>query len=73
MVVADQFLAIYQTQAGSQFCYDPYWDLISLIDILFGEPEVYAGWIALGVTGLTKDLMIQRLDAYMLSLLERCD
>jgi len=36
-----------------------------------GEPEVYAGWTALGVTGLTDALMRERSDAYMASLAKR--
>ncbi|MDF2683718.1 MAG: aminoglycoside phosphotransferase, partial [Brevibacillus sp.] len=47
---ADAFLTAYQSYAGESFRYDPYWDLLSLTDILFGKPQVYAGWTALGVT-----------------------
>ncbi|MDQ8738524.1 aminoglycoside phosphotransferase family protein [Paenibacillus sp. LHD-38] len=68
---ADAFLNAYEKHAGSRFQYEPYWDLLSLIDILFGPPSVYPGWPAFGVTGLTDALMIQRLDAYMLSLLDK--
>lgn len=68
---ADQFLSAYQKHAGPEFNYDPYWDLLSLIDILFGPPKVYPGWEAFGVTGLTDKLMEERLDKYMISLLER--
>ncbi|MBM7563875.1 phosphotransferase family protein [Paenibacillus sacheonensis] len=66
---ADEFLAAYCRHAGDAFAYDPYWDLVSLIDFAFWEPEVYGGWTALGVTGLTRDLMIERLDDYLLQLL----
>ncbi|WP_249313267.1 phosphotransferase family protein [Lederbergia citrea] len=68
---ADAFLRAYKTQAGKSFNYDPYWDLVSLIDILFGPPEVYPGWTALGITGLSDQLIAERTDAYMLSLLKR--
>jgi hypothetical protein len=53
------------------FTYDPYWDLLSLIEILIGPPKVYPGWTAFGVTGLTDELMEERLDSYLLSLLKR--
>lgn len=68
---ADAFLNAYKKHADPSFQYEPYWDLIALIDILFGPPTVYAGWPAFGVTGLTDALMVERLDKYMLSLLER--
>ncbi len=68
---ADAFLAAYERHAGPSFSYDSYWDLLSLIDILFGPPVVYPGWTALGVTGLTDQRMMERLDAYLKSLLNR--
>ncbi|MFC4559536.1 phosphotransferase family protein [Virgibacillus kekensis] len=66
---ANGFLQAYQRYA-SDFLYDPYWDLRTLIDILGGPPEVYAGWADFGVTGLTDDMMEERLDKYVVSLLE---
>ncbi len=41
------------------------WDLLSVINILFGPPKVYEGWAAFGVTGLTNKIMEQRLDNYI--------
>ncbi|WP_248925250.1 phosphotransferase family protein [Paenibacillus hamazuiensis] len=70
---ADAFLSAYGICAGSAFRYDPYWDLLSLIEALPGPPGVYPGWTALGVTGLTDRLMIERLDAYLKSLLARTE
>lgn len=68
---ADAFLSAYQRKAGKAFTYDPYWDILSVIDILFGPPKVYPGWTALGVTGLTDKMMEERLDKYLESLLLR--
>ncbi|WP_308637158.1 phosphotransferase family protein [Paenibacillus silvisoli] len=68
---ADEFLTLYQSYAGAAFTYDPYWDLVSLIDYAYWAPEVYPGWTALGMTGLTTELIVERLDRYLLSLLER--
>ncbi|MDF2958836.1 MAG: hypothetical protein K0S39_571 [Paenibacillus sp.] len=68
---ADAFLSAYRRLAGPAFTYDPYWDLLSVIDTLFGPPKVYPGWTAFGVTGLTNELMVERLDTYMMSLLRR--
>jgi len=33
VAVADQFLESYQKHTGRNFAYDPYWDIISLLDI----------------------------------------
>jgi aminoglycoside phosphotransferase (APT) family kinase protein len=68
---ADLFLAAYQDYTADFFTYEPYWDLLSLADILDGPPEVYSGWTALGVTGLMNQLMEERLDEYLVSLLGR--
>jgi aminoglycoside phosphotransferase (APT) family kinase protein len=68
---ADAFLKAYMKHASPSFQYEPYWDLLSLVDILFGPPTVYAGWAAFGVKGLTDALMADRLDNYMLSLLTK--
>lgn len=71
--VADEFLSAYQVYAGKDFIYDPYWDLVSLVDVLFGPPEVYPGWEAFGFTGLTDKLMEERMDKYAVSLVEKAD
>ncbi|RED51181.1 phosphotransferase family enzyme [Cohnella lupini] len=68
---ADEFLSAYRKYAGASFEYDPYWDLVTLLDFSDGEPEVYRGWTDLGVTGLTTELVIERLDSYLVSLLDR--
>jgi aminoglycoside phosphotransferase (APT) family kinase protein len=68
---ADDFLASYRDHAGASFTYDPYWDLVTLIDFAYWQPEIYGGWTALGVTGLTIEMMIERLDYYLISLLNR--
>lgn len=64
VATADAFLTAYQHTAGANFTYHVYWDLVSLVDILFGPPTVYSGWTAFGVTGLTDPMMERRLDAY---------
>lgn len=69
--IADEFLAAYRHYAGASFTYDPYWDLVTLIDFAYWPPEVYGGWTALGVTGLTDEIIGERLDSYLISLLKR--
>jgi aminoglycoside phosphotransferase (APT) family kinase protein len=71
--IADRFLEAYQRHAGGQFSYHPYWDLLSLTDILDGPPSVYAGWAEFGISGLSDELIRHRLDEYLLSLLDRFD
>nr|AIA18022.1 Phosphotransferase enzyme family [uncultured bacterium] len=71
VATADAFLEKYQRLAGAEFSYQPYWDILALFDILFGPPQVYPGWPAFGFTGLTEQILMERLDLYLLSLLER--
>ncbi|WP_318616093.1 aminoglycoside phosphotransferase family protein [Sporosarcina sp. YIM B06819] len=66
--VADLFLEAYKKHAGSSFTYDLYWDIVSAFDFLDGPPTVYSGWEAFGVTGLTDEMMEQRMDAFVGSL-----
>lgn len=68
---ADEFLNAYQAVAGSDFNYDPYWDLMAVVEVLPGPPDVYSGWTAHGVTHLDDALMRERVDAYLSSLLAR--
>ncbi|CAG7599874.1 hypothetical protein PAESOLCIP111_00347 [Paenibacillus solanacearum] len=68
---ADAFLSAYRQYAGDSFAYDPYWDLVTLIDFAYWPPEVYKGWTDLGFTGLTTELVAERLDLYLLSILDR--
>ncbi|GAA0603677.1 hypothetical protein GCM10009001_20910 [Virgibacillus siamensis] len=70
---ADGFLRDYRELAGSRFTYEPYWDVVSVADMLVGPPEVYPGWEAFGVTGLTDDIMKERLDQYVVSLMARVE
>lgn len=71
--VANEFLSAYERHAGPAFSYDPYWDLISLTDILDGSPAVYQGWQAFGMKGLSDELVRYRLDEYLMSLMDRFD
>ena len=69
--VADLFLKAYEEHVGISFTYDPYWDIVSAFDSLNGPPVVYPGWEAFGVTGLSDEMMVERLDNYMGSLLKK--
>ena len=69
--LADEFLSSYIAQAGSDFQYDPYWDLMSVVELLPGPPGMYAGWRAAGVPNITGVVMRERVDAYVGSLVAR--
>jgi aminoglycoside phosphotransferase (APT) family kinase protein len=67
VAVADDFLKAYIAEAGSEFKYDPYWDLMSVVELLPGPPSMYEGWRASGVPGISNALMRERLDNYVKS------
>ncbi|MNN57723.1 hypothetical protein D3C81_1727220 [compost metagenome] len=69
---ADDFLSAYlKASGGSCEAANPYWDMLSLIEILPGPPEVYKGWTDLGYDDLSPELIAERLDEYAESLLNR--
>ncbi|MNN02825.1 homoserine kinase [compost metagenome] len=69
---ADDFLAAYlKAPGGCHEAANPYWDMLSLIEILPGPPEVYRGWTDLGYDELSPELIAERLDEYAESLLNR--
>jgi len=69
--VADDFLAAYTTAAGSDFQYDPHWDLMSVVELLPGPPSMYEGWRAAGFPSISNTIMRERVDAYVASVVAR--
>jgi aminoglycoside phosphotransferase (APT) family kinase protein len=69
--VADQFLSAYLAEAGREFKYDPYWDLMSVVELLPGPPSMYEGWRASGIANISSAVMRERVDAYVLSVVSR--
>lgn len=69
--VADDFLEAYVEAAGSDFTYDPYWDLMSVVELLPGPPGMYEGWSAAGFPRINNALMRERVDAYVASVVAR--
>jgi aminoglycoside phosphotransferase (APT) family kinase protein len=69
--VADEFLAAYQSEAGSDFEYHPYWDLMTVVELLPGPPSMYAGWSAAGHPPINRSTMRERVDAYVASVVAR--
>jgi aminoglycoside phosphotransferase (APT) family kinase protein len=68
---ADRFLQAYQSLAGASFAYHPYWDLIALIELLPGPPGVYEGWPAFGFHHLNEEVVLERVDQYLVSVMAR--
>jgi len=71
VAVADDFLAAYMEVAGPEFEYNPYWDLISVVELLPGPPTMYEGWRASGVADISNELMGERVDQYVASVVAR--
>ena len=69
--VADEFLTAYAAEAGSEFQYDPYWDLMSVVELLPGPPAMYEGWRASGVRNISNAVMRERVDDYVASVVAR--
>ena len=68
---ADRFLDAYQKLAGPRFAYEPFWDLITVVEFLPGPPGVYEGWPAFGLTRLDEETIRGRVDEYVSSLVAR--
>jgi len=43
------FLIYYEKFSERRFVYDPYWDIISLFNVLADPLTVYLGWSAFGI------------------------
>jgi aminoglycoside phosphotransferase (APT) family kinase protein len=69
--VADDFLAAYIRRAGTDFDYDPYWDLMTVVEMLPGPPGMYDGWLAGGVKHIPGATIVERLGAYVTSVVDR--
>ena len=68
---ADDFLAAYIAAAGSDFRYEPYWDLMSVVELLPGPPSMYEGWRAAGMPNISNTEMRERVDQYVQSVVAR--
>ena len=67
----DRFLELCRESMGAYWTYNPFWDLMSILDIGPGGMEVYSAWPAFGLVGLTPALLVERNDAYLESVLAR--
>ncbi len=71
--IADRFLFHCQASMRAYWAYDPFWDLMTFIELLPGPPSVYPPWPDFGLPHLTAALMAERNEHYLVSLLNRCD
>jgi hypothetical protein len=69
--VADRVLRAWRSVAGSSFVHHPCWDLLVLIEVLPGPPDVYPPWIDFGLRGLTGEVMRRRVEEYLVSVMAR--
>ena len=69
--MADEFLSAYIDAAGAEFDYNPYWDLMSVVELLPGPPTMYEGWRAGGLTPIKSATMRERVDDYVVSVIDR--
>jgi aminoglycoside phosphotransferase (APT) family kinase protein len=67
---ADEFLTAYCDAAGG-FTYDPYWDLDSLLDMCLAGPSYYPPWQQFGLGAIPAQVLRQRADAYLESVMGR--
>lgn len=69
VATADRFLEAYRAEAGASFEYHPFWDLMTLIELLPGPPGIYPGWPTFGIIDLDEELVRARVDDYLTSLI----
>ena len=66
--MADLFLHAY-IRYSKDFTYNPYFDIVTVLDFVDEPLTVYKGWTDLGVEGLTDRLMEERMDLYLESII----
>jgi aminoglycoside phosphotransferase (APT) family kinase protein len=67
--VAERFLRACRAVVGSSFEHHPCWDLLVLIETLPGPPSVYPPWFDFGMQGLTDEIVQERVDEYLVSVM----
>lgn len=67
---ANKFLELYLSLEGTDNTYHPYWDLMAILELLPGPPDVYAPWKMFGHAYLNKEMLKQRTEEYLANVLE---
>jgi aminoglycoside phosphotransferase (APT) family kinase protein len=66
--VADEFLETY-CKIAAGFEYHPYWDVDGLLDMSLPTPEFYPPWKDFGLGDISAEVLQQRADAYLESVM----
>ncbi|MBP5973452.1 aminoglycoside phosphotransferase family protein [Brasilonema sp. CT11] len=67
---ADQFLDAY-TAISVKFDYHPYWDIDSILEMSLPQPTFYKPWQDFGLSVIAPELLRDRIDAYLESVIRR--
>jgi len=67
---ADQFLEMY-IQASSNFKYNAYWDIDSILNMCLPFPEFYKPWREFGMESVAPEVLQRRTEDYLNSVIER--
>jgi aminoglycoside phosphotransferase (APT) family kinase protein len=66
---ADKFLGHYIAISG--YAFQPFWDLLNLMEFIPGPPEMYRPWVEFGLDEIPQETLIERFDQYFASIMER--
>ena len=66
---AERFLHHYHSLAPESQPYNPFWDLMALLEFTSNAPGIYPPWRQFGLTSLTSNLIRQRLEEHLVSVL----
>jgi aminoglycoside phosphotransferase (APT) family kinase protein len=66
---ADRFLQHYLALAPESQPYNPFWDLMALLEFTANAPGIYPPWRQFGLSSLNTTIIRQRLDEYLLKVL----
>lgn len=67
---ADRFLKTY-SEVSEGFEYNPYWDVDAILDTCFPRPKFYTPWRDFGLDIIQPQMLNQRVDAYLESVMSR--
>lgn len=66
---AHAFLCAYQ-EAAPEFIHERYWDIDAILDMCLPAPSFYKPWTQFGLPMIPQEILNQRLDAYLLKIME---
>ena len=69
--VAERFRQAYFEVGDAASAYHPYWDIDSILDWAIPHPEFYPPWLEYGLENPGREVISERLEEYLLSILKR--